>query len=175
MAWSVMSTRSDGFVVTETEWNEIADNMAVISSHTHSGAAGQGSATLSTSINPWANYTPTLTNITIGTGTVVARWARMGKVIFAYVKITFAADTTVGGDIAISLPANANAPSVVAGEYQHTDANTGAFYVGGVSITGAQTAFEMFANTATTPNDATSPFTWATSDVLRAVITYESV
>lgn len=46
MAWAVMSTRSDGFVVTEDEWNEIANNFAVLSAHVHDGAAGQGAGTL---------------------------------------------------------------------------------------------------------------------------------
>lgn len=52
-------------------------------------------------------YTPTLTNVALGSGEVWAYYSRDGKRVTGSLRIKFAADTTVSGPIGFSLPADA--------------------------------------------------------------------
>lgn len=50
------------------------------------------------------SWTPTFTNLTIGSGTLVSRYTQIGKKIDFRIALTFAADTSIAGDVAFTLP-----------------------------------------------------------------------
>lgn len=52
----------------------------------------------------WSTYTPTLTNVTIGNGTVSAQYFRVGKMVTVQVQVTLGSTSAVTGLIGVSLP-----------------------------------------------------------------------
>jgi hypothetical protein len=54
-------------------------------------------------------YTPTLTNFSVGTGSVTARWGRIGDLINLRIYILGGTGATATGSLQISLPVAANA------------------------------------------------------------------
>ena len=56
------------------------------------------------SLGTYTSWTPTLTNITIGNGTVTAAYVQIGKHIHAQIRITLGSTSTVGGNPGFSLP-----------------------------------------------------------------------
>ena len=52
----------------------------------------------------WISYTPTLTNLTLGNGTLAARYALVGKALFFYFQITLGSTSAVGNGPTISFP-----------------------------------------------------------------------
>lgn len=53
----------------------------------------------------WVAYTPTLTNMTIGNGSVLGRYCQIGKSLLIRWVISFGTTTTVSGQVSLSLPA----------------------------------------------------------------------
>lgn len=57
----------------------------------------------------WTAYTPTTTNVTIGTGGVVAGWyTAIGKTVFVKIKATFGTTPSLGTGPTFSLPVGYN-------------------------------------------------------------------
>ena len=52
----------------------------------------------------WVDWVPTYTSLTIGNGTVAARYTRIGNTIHAYWSIVFGTTTSVAAGLAISAP-----------------------------------------------------------------------
>ena len=130
----------------------------------------------------WKDWTPTYTNLTIGDGTVVARYVQIGKLVAAQFEFTLGSTSAVGTDPTILLPVAANSlyTSLVnwVGQCMLNDTGT-ARYQGRVSIT-SDTHFSVRAlNAAGTylveaNVTATVPFTWTTTDVLGFSALYEA-
>jgi hypothetical protein len=121
----------------------------------------------------WNSYTPTLTNLTQGTGAVLqAFYARIGKTVVLQVYATMGTTPTVGGQFSISLPvdiASANRSSTI-GTCLMRDAGAGVSYFGSVLATGSapsvarmQTIGTAGATATLSSQTATNPFTWATT------------
>jgi hypothetical protein len=121
----------------------------------------------------WVAWTPTLTNLTQGTGaTLSAFYSRIGKTVVAQVYITMGTSPTVGGQFSISLPidiANGNR-SVSIGTCVMRDAGASVSYLGSVTSLGSgpsvarmQTIGTAGATATLSSQTATSPFTWATT------------
>lgn len=135
------------------------------------------------SFAPWATWTPGYNGITVGNGTVVARYSQIGATMNAYFLLTFGSTTSFSGSlILISLPNNLSANYVqynsVLGVTKYTDSGTAEslgyidwynnFY--GVRLMAQNTAGTYSASTSVSP---TVPHTWATGDSLSFNITYE--
>lgn len=73
----------------------------------------------------WQSWTPTYTNITVGNGTVVAKFIQVGKTVIARWRLTCGSTTSISNDMMVSLPVTANS------EYEQWDA------VGTVSLVDA--------------------------------------
>jgi len=121
----------------------------------------------------WNAWTPTLTNLTQGTGaTLSAFYARIGKTIVAQVYVTMGTSPTVGGQFSISLPvdiANSNRSGSI-GTCLMRDAGGGVSYFGSVfatssapSVARMQTIGTAGATATLSSQTATNPFTWATT------------
>lgn len=123
------------------------------------------------SIGSATSYTPTLTGITVGDGTLSAYTAQTGPYWFGiWVKFTLGTTSAITGNIGISLPV---APSSFAANAQphveFRDYDTGNTYTGACYITpGSATVYlrSLGTNGLHQVCGASSPFTWAASDVI---------
>jgi len=118
----------------------------------------------------WNAWTPTLTNLTQGTGaTLSAFYSRIGKTVVAQLYITMGTGMIVGGQFSISLPvdiANANR-SLTIGTCLMRDATGSVSYLGSVTATGSapsvarmQTIGTAGATATLSSQSAASPFSW---------------
>ena len=122
----------------------------------------------------WTTYTPTLTNITLGDGTVSAKYVRIGKLVNVQVQFTMGSTSAVTGLIGVSLPVafvSANRfvgtcrASVVINYMMHVIGSGTNMNVYAVSTSGAYAA--------TTNTSATVPNTWANTHQFFINATYE--
>lgn len=117
---------------------------------------------------PWTSYTPALTNITIGNGTIAAEYCVYGGVLKVNVVVTLGSTSSVTGAIGVDLPAGLTARTSIAQRVvaQCYDSSADTVYVGGAAVTGSQLNAIRTHGIAATATTAV-PFTWATSDNLR--------
>lgn len=128
--------------------------------------------------NPWTAWTPTLTNLTLGNGTVTARYRLVGKTLDWRFKFVLGSTSAVGSSPAFTLP---NAP--------HSSYSTTADVLGrgtllqsgitnrdSVARLSSGSTLILFAYSTTGAHStitATAPWTWATGDALSASGTIE--
>lgn len=156
-----------------------------------SGALAEGVATSfarsdhkhTVEANAWISWTPTLTNMTLGNGTVTARYTRVGRTIKFYFKFVLGSTSAVGTAPRFSLPVTTSGLYTTAGLDRLGDA---AILDSGVGVFSAScwwgsstTALMDYWNATGTPVTAaaitaTAPMTWTTGDVLLAEGTYEA-
>lgn len=146
--------------------------------HIYNGAAWIPVATALGSgtgyMGAWPGYTPTLTGITLGNGSVSFTYVQQGKTVHLRGRITFGTTTVVTGAVSISLPVN----------------NTG-FFVGNVILRAAGVDYiGALNNTSTVANIAAVgsagayanrtnlstviPATWTSGDLITISFTYEA-
>lgn len=131
----------------------------------------------------WASWTPTWTNLTVGNGTVTAKYAQVGKTIRARIHLVCGTTTSKSGEVSFTLPT-----TPLAEHYGHLvhpigtalwqDFGTTTFG-GAVYFNGATTATVRYYRSDTTQLEtavasAGSPMTFAANDSLGMEITYES-
>ena len=127
----------------------------------------------------WIAYTPTLSNITLGSGgTSAFYYQRVGKTVNVRGRITLGTSGALSGVATFTLPVN----SVLADQFWDfgailNDSGT-TFYPGAVRV-GTSTATVLATNAAGTYTTAVNtalniPFTWAINDVINVGFTYES-
>jgi hypothetical protein len=125
-------------------------------------------------------YTPTLTNITLGNGTVYARYIQIGKLVAVEFEFTMGSTSAMGTNPQFTLPITA-----ALGQYRNAgvgtlqDAGTSnvpanPFFVGttNVYIAALNTSGTYLNETAIS---ATVPFTWTTNDRISVSVVYEGV
>jgi hypothetical protein len=119
-------------------------------------------------------WTPTYSNLTIGNGTVTAKYTRVGKMVTAFFALTFGSTTAITANYAsFTLPFTPVTGGLLAGFGHYEDAGVADYY-GGFYFGGA-TVFPTRALTgAWNGIDATAPFTWATNDKISVSITFEA-
>lgn len=134
----------------------------------------------------WQDWSPSYANITVGNGTVVAKYIQIGKVVHARFRFTLGSTSVVGSSPTVSLPvaANseyANAVFSVGGIYCDDATSTTAGQVTGDTIisesTTVATPVVRYTDTAAARRvtiTATIPFTWTTSDILTMDFSYEA-
>lgn len=90
----------------KTDSVDVADND--YAKFTANGLEGRSYAEVLSDLGlvAWASWTPTLTGITIGSGTVVARKMTFGNICDFELIITLAADSAITGDFNFTLPHN---------------------------------------------------------------------
>ncbi len=147
-----------------------------------SGGAGGGG-----DFTAFADYTPTWTNVTVGNGTLVARWAQVGSgagsLVRVELQLTFGNSSSLSGDIVVSLPvtAAARATNFPLGTGLLFDSSSSGSYSAQV-VQGSTTTAKIRPQLANgtylthTTASATVPFgsAFATSDVIMAQFEYEA-
>jgi hypothetical protein len=130
-------------------------------------------------IGTWTAWTPTLSNLTLGTGaTSQHRYSQINKVVVFRSKIVLGTGGSVGGVFSLTLPTNAYATHSVAASVNFIDSG-GSFYPGSVTNITAG-ALEVFAiNSSGTYSVMTQvttgvPFTWSSGDIITIAGAYEA-
>lgn len=125
----------------------------------------------------WQNWTPTFTNLTVGNGTLVARYSKINKTVNFEVKFTLGSTSSISSNPTMTLPVTG---------YQ---ANSGK--ISGFFEDAGSNAYIMFPNTSSAlvvfyavnaggtfgslgTVSATSPFTWTTNDFIALTGSYEA-
>ncbi len=125
----------------------------------------------------WTTWTPTLSNLTLGNGTLDARYQQIGKTVTLYFGFTLGSTSSVGSDPQFSLPITPKytANWMVPGKIE--DSGTGDFQGYGV-IFDSRCYMRVLVTSGTygSANNitATVPMTWATNDKLTWTFTYEA-
>jgi hypothetical protein len=119
-------------------------------------------------------YTPTWSNVTIGSATVFAQFTMIGKLVWVKLSVVFASNSSISGTIGFSLPIPGDTDisnNIMIGTNYAENAGT-AGYCGfvrqGSTTTANPTLYSgSFYN-------ATVPFTWGNGDFFKCVFTYEA-
>lgn len=129
----------------------------------------------------WTAYTPTLTNVTLGNGTMVASYKQIGKTVVFKIEFTFGTTTSFSGFPSFSLPVTAvnnNLFSYI-GNVHMLDAGT-QNYIGLTALDSTTKVTPIVINASgtyatQTTVSATVPFTWGNADSFRLNGIYEAV
>jgi hypothetical protein len=138
-----------------------------------------GSAQLN-AIGTWTDYTPTLTNVSLGNGTRSGRWTRQGDLVTFWARIAAGTTTSISGLIGFSLPVTA-----AAGVYEAQFSGVLIDATGPTRITGfvdavSTTQVDLYALSASgtyasaVATSGTVPFTVANLDEYIVAGTYEA-
>lgn len=125
----------------------------------------------------WTTWTPTLTNITQGNGTVTARYYQMGTIVFFDFAFTMGTTSTMGSSPSFTLPVAAKTTTQFADGLCHDTGvqywtGTG-FVIGGTSTVYCQYVGPSGLFIINAGITAAAPFTWGSTDVYRLHGFYE--
>ncbi len=129
----------------------------------------------------WRDWTPTYTNLTVGNGTVVARYSKIGRTVNLHFSFTLGSTSSMGTAPQVSLP-------VTSISYSGNRNNIGGAYIldagtlvysafvrpAGIDNMVIETFLASGTNLSITDITSTVPMTWTTSDVLAFSATYEA-
>ena len=116
----------------------------------------------------WSTWTPTLTNLTQGNGTIISKYLVVGKTVHFRFHFTLGSTSSVGAAaVYFSLPVSATAEGAAAAVFN--DAGTSNRSAGG-RITA--TTCQLVHSTGWV--STTAPFTWASGDEILVTGTYET-
>lgn len=133
--------------------------------------------TIFTDFGAWTAYTPALTNVTLGNGTLIGRYQRFGRKVTATVSFTLGTTSDITSFCYFGLPFQeynpGGAPGFV-GACWGQDAST-AFRATGVVSTSSSSVFPMLGGSGGALHVSnTWPWDWTTSDYIAFTITYEA-
>jgi len=128
----------------------------------------------------WVSYTPTFTGLTVGNGTLSARYNRVGDIIFVIVRLNFGSTTSVTGGVAVSNPVNSDGEYEIVGDATLWDFGGGGVLFPGKMWSSTPASTEVLAQNAQLNHvklealSSTVPFTWATSNIFRLQFQYKA-
>jgi hypothetical protein len=130
----------------------------------------------------WTAYTPALTNITLGNGSLAgSAYIQIGKTIKFRVLLTLGSTTVISGGMQFSLPVAAltalGSGNYPVGDSSLRDSSASATVYGGCRMLASATGIApTYNNTATSSTDctATLPWTWAVGDTVWIEGEYEA-
>ena len=130
----------------------------------------------------WSDWSPSYVSLTIGNGTIIARYTRIGNLIVARFSFTLGSTSSVGTAPTVSAPVTASSSgyglNTPVGSATMEDAGTTTF--GGRVFLDSTTTFRVRGDEASATYvrmgeiTASIPMTWTTSDVLSFTATYEA-
>jgi hypothetical protein len=128
-------------------------------------------------LGQWQTYTPTLTNFTLGNGTIATRFFVSGRLCVVLFEITFGSTTAVGSPKpAISLPI-ANSGFYATSNATLFDVSAGTTYAAHL-VQDTALGVVISRTTATNGNlseiTSTAPFTWAAGDLIAGRYIYQT-
>jgi hypothetical protein len=129
-------------------------------------------------VGAWTSYTPTFSGLTVGNGTLNAKYCQIGKVMFVRMNLTFGSTTSVSGSVNFTLPAAPANTQMGSANISYEDAGIG--YRQGFAImyefnSTAYLGVMLTSGTYGSNSDinATVPFTWTTNDGIYFNANYE--
>jgi hypothetical protein len=128
---------------------------------------------------PWTAYTPTLSSITLGNGTLAGEYQQIGKLVNVNILLTLGSTSSVATFPRFSLPVTSATSTVpIYGNVNLIDTGT-QFYFGVVAYENTTTVQIYAQDTALATAQRTfiggiTPFTWATGDVMSLSFTYKA-
>ena len=149
-------------------------------------AAGIPSWATPASGGTWAAWTPTFNDITVGNGTLVARYASVGKIVSFSFMLTFGSTSSIGNNSTITWPVTpASTEAAKSGNISAwtQDLSSAAFLATVSPFARTTSVFRLVTLTpSVTPSTTEAdvfpgtnvPFTWATGDIITIAGTYES-
>jgi len=125
----------------------------------------------------YSNWTPSYTNLTIGNGTVVSRYAQSGKFVHWFYYLIFGSTTSLSGAPVLTLPVTAKDATANTTAYFDDSGTAGYTAFALINSTtqiqiyyiGAATAYTQFF-----APSSTVPFEWTTGDAISFQISYEA-
>lgn len=159
MAWDVPSTFVALATLTASQLNQIRNSLKAIG-------------------DPWTSYTPTTTNITLGTGgTATGAYVEAGKLIHFRVKVVLGTGGALTGSPTVTLPVAASGTrtvNAVVTMFNTSAASGTATKIGAAS--NSSTTVLLVRDDASAVLGASSPFgeAWASGDELLITGTYEA-
>ncbi|MFC1559723.1 hypothetical protein ACFL4F_01315, partial [Candidatus Margulisiibacteriota bacterium] len=142
---------------------------------------GDGTNSQIVHMGAWKTWTPTWTNLTVGNGTVTARYTKVGKFVRAQVRIVFGSTTAISGAVSFTTPStmktDAMTPVAPLGTATLQDVS-GNYYFGRAAYntsTSASVLCESVGATYSMASGLTStiPFPWAPGDIITLEFSYE--
>lgn len=127
---------------------------------------------LETETSAWTSWTPTLTNLTVGSGTLTAKKIQINKLLFWRFKFLYGAGSAVGTAPMFTLPATVhgdyNSYSDIMGVGGLRDNSAGTIRLSQAwLVTSPTIQINVFNSTGDSVSiTATVPWTWAASDVI---------
>jgi hypothetical protein len=130
---------------------------------------------------PWTTWTPTLVNLTLGDGSLTARYTQIGKTVFFNIVFILGSTSSVAANSTISLPVTASSSinaNTAIGSSLLKDANVGEYigltrFLSTTTIRPVTLQGNVAFVTAASISD-TSPFTWTNTDRMVITGTYEA-
>lgn len=126
----------------------------------------------------WTSFTPSWTNLTVGSGTNVGAYKLIGKTVVGYISFTYGSGSSVGA-VSVALPVtpatNVAGGSFPVGFVVFEDSGTG--YFSGILIAAGEVRVMKSDATYTSlaSISSTIPMTWTTGDKIRINFCYESI
>ena len=122
-------------------------------------------------LTAWDTYTPSLSGITLGNGTLTGSYKKIGRTVFYKINLIFGSTTSITGNVSIGTPTTiVGSAAQPLAEVFFLDANVG-YYSGRQFGNGAV----LYMSNPITGISATTPFTWTTSDAIFIKGFYESL
>jgi hypothetical protein len=122
-------------------------------------------------------YVPTVSGITIGSGTLVGYFSLTDGVVTYWVKLELAADTTMTGNPKISLPVATSLGEAHLGITSIHDTSPSSYYSGATYVDNSGMTVQCYQVSGTSLKETaittTVPFTWATGDQIDVNGTYQ--
>lgn len=127
------------------------------------------------------SYTPTITNGSVGNGSIVASYVRSNKSVFGIIKFAIGTTSTITGTLQFSLPITAatNPTAPIIGEAYFYDNSTATVY-NATTFKSSTTVISFFALNASLtyvvgqPINATTPVIFGAGDEVVCSFTYEA-
>lgn len=129
---------------------------------------------------PWQTWSPTLANLTLGNGAVVAKYARVGNTVHLKFKFTLGTTSAVGTGPTFTTPVTAAAAENERAQLLATFQDTGASLIYGYGFLASTTTIGMYVfNTAGTYASGAGvtsgvPFGFGSTDVIMVAGSYEA-
>ena len=131
-------------------------------------------------LSAWTTYTPTWTGLSVGNGTVTARYVKFNTTAIVKLRLVFGTTSTMTGPADATLPVSpanySGVPMLGWATYQDSG---GTIYSGAPAwISGSTVRFIRWINSSNNIVNAelsnVAPFTWGNTDTIDATIIYET-
>jgi hypothetical protein len=151
----------------KTSWSAAALTETDINTYlTHTGGA-------------FDTWTPTWSNLTVGNGTVTARYWRAGRFVICGIRVDFGSTTSITGSPSFTLPATAASTALDWNNVLNlTDTGSGTYrgIIRLATTAAAEIRYESVAGSliALQAVSSSAPFTWTTGDAFDGTFIYEA-